>query len=413
MTVELGSQPAWWARASRALRHPNYQRYFLAQIPLLVGTWIHSIALGWLMWRLSGSPWMLGLLAVCDLGPTFLLSPIAGTIIDRMNLRRLLIVLQASFVILVSILIVATLTNTITIELLVVVTLGIGIVAAFDNPARQVFVAELVGAEDLRNAIALNSMLFNLARLIGPAIGGTVVALFGEGWCFLLKALAYLPMLFVLIRMQAPLRHKGAGGNFLAEMLEGFAFVRGHHEAGRLLVLVGTCSFASVPYFYFLPALVRDMLGQDANAAGLLMSLTGLGAMLAALMLTMRDQLEQLRRFPAWSAVLLGLVLVGMGLSGTYWITALLALPLGFAILSQNLSSNTLLQHAAPPNLRGRIMAMYSMMLLGTVPLGSLIAGALGAWFGMPVTFVAGGLLCSAIGIILALRPARIDASPF
>lgn len=262
MTVESVRQPAWWARASRALRHPNYQRYLLAQIPLLVGTWIHSIALGWLMWRLSGSPWMLGLLAVCDLGPTFLLSPIAHTIIDRMNLRKLLIVLQASFVILVSILIVATLTNTITIELLVVVTLGIGIVAAFDNPARQVFVAELVGAKDLRNAIALNSMLFNLARLIGPAIGGTVVALFGEGWCFLLKALAYLPMLIALIRMQAPPRHKGANGNFLADMLEGFVVVRAHHEAGRL---VGICSFASVPYFYFLPALVRDMLGRCYN----------------------------------------------------------------------------------------------------------------------------------------------------
>ncbi|WP_052726529.1 MFS transporter [Devosia epidermidihirudinis] len=403
MSVEIQSQNAWWERASRALRHPNYQRYFMAQVPLLVGTWIHSIALGWLMWRLSGSPWMLGVLAVCDLGPTFLLSPFVGTVIDRTDLRKLLIAIQAGFVLLVGILIVATLTDTITIPLLIGITLGIGILAAFDNPARQVFVAELVGPDDLRNAIALNTMLFNLARLIGPAIGGAVVATAGEGWCFVLKAIAYLPMLFVLIRMRPPQRIALERQSFFKEMLEGFAFVRHHPEMGRLLILVATCSFCSVPYFYFLPALVRDMLGQDADAAGLLMSLTGLGAILAAIMLTVRDRLDQLRVFPAWSALALGLVLIGMGFSGTYWITALLALPLGFSILSQNLSSNTMLQHFAPSGLRGRIMAMYSMMLLGTVPLGSLLAGALGASFGMPVTFIAGGALCSAVGIALAL----------
>jgi MFS family permease len=404
--VELERQSAWWERASRALRHSNYRRYFLAQIPLLIGSWIHSIALGWLMWRLSASPWMLGVLAMYDLGPTFVLSPVAGTIIDRMNPHKLLIVLQASCVVLVAILVVTTLTNSITVELLVAVTLGLGVLAALENPARQVFVAELVGPDDLRNAIALNSMLFNLARLIGPAIGGTVIAVFGEGWCFVLKALTYFPMLFTLVRMQTPPRHVGGRQSFITEMMQSFAFVRTHKEAGRLLLLVGTCSLASVPYFYFLPALVREMLQQNADAAGWLMSMTGLGAILAALTLTVRDRLEQLNIWPAWSSVMLGATLTSMGLSTTYWITALLALALGFAILSQNLSSNTLLQHFAPPGLRGRVMAMYSMMLLGTVPLGSAIVGAIGARFGMPVTFIAGGLLCSILGTMLALgRP--------
>lgn len=405
MPDDVESQGARWARISRALRNPDYKRYFLAQIPLLIGTWIHSIAMGWLMWRLSGSPWMLGVLAVCDMGPTFLLSPVAGTIIDRMNLRKLLILLQAGYVVLVTILTIATLTGTVTVHLLVVTTLGLGILAAFDNPARQVFVAELVGIDDLRNAIVLNSMLFNMARLIGPAVGGAVVAMAGEGWCFVLKGLAYLPMIFVLSRIRPPQRIPVARKSFFGDMSEGFAFVRARPEIGRLLVLVATCSFCSVPYFYFLPVLVRDMLGRDADAAGILMSLTGLGAMLAVLALTVRDRIEQLNVFPAWSTVALGLVLIGMGFSGLYWVTALLALPLGLSILSQNLSSNTLLQHFAPPALRGRIMAMYSMMLLGIVPLGSLIVGATGDWLGMPGTFIAGGALCSTVGIVLALRP--------
>jgi len=397
-----------WGRASRALRHPEYRRFFLAQVPLLIGTWIHSIALGWLMWRLSNSPWMLGVLAVCELGPTLLLSPFTGTIIDRVNLRLLLLSLQAGYVALVGVLIVFTFNEAISTELLVVITLGLGVLAAFDNPARQVFVAELVGLDDLRNAIALNSMLFNLARLIGPAIGGTVVALAGESWCFVIKALTYLPMLFVLFRMRPPLRPRGTPQSFFADTVEGFTFVHRHPHMGRLLILVAACSFCSVPYFYFLPALVRDMLGQNADAAGLLMSLTGLGAMVAGLTLTVRDRVEQLEIFPAWSSVALGLVLIGMGFSGVYWVTAVLALPLGLAILSQNLASNTLLQHFAPPALRGRIMAMYAMVLLGVVPLGSLITGLAGDWLGMPVTFIAGGALCAATGLAFAWAPRRV-----
>ncbi|WP_330998221.1 MFS transporter [Devosia faecipullorum] len=393
-----------WASGSRALSHPEYRRFFLAQVPLLIGTWIHSIALGWLMWRLSGSPWMLGVLAACELGPTLLLTPFTGAIIDRVNLRRLLLALQLGYVLLVGALIVFTFTDTISIDLLVIITLGLGVLAAFDNPARQVFVAELVGLDDLGNAIALNSMLFNLARLIGPAIGGSVVALAGESWCFLLKALAYLPMLVVLFRMRLPPRQHRANTSFLADIAEGFAFLRLHPEMGRLLVLVATCSFCSVPYFYFLPVLVREMLGQQADAAGLLMSLTGLGALLAGLVLAMRDRVDQLEVFPAWSTLVLGLVLIGMGFSDIYWVTALLALPLGLAILSQNLSSNTLLQHFTPPALRGRIMAMYAMTLLGIVPLGSLIVGLAGDFLGMPSTFIAGGTLCSIVGIALARR---------
>ncbi len=179
--VQEPSVAHWRQRAGRALRNPLYRRYFYAQMPLVVGSWIHSIAIGWLMWRLSASPWLLGLLALCDLGPTFLLGPITGTVSDRLDRRRLLICTQAAFIVLVSLLGFLTLTDRVTVETVMLLTLSLGIVAAFDSPTRQAFVAELVGLDDLRNAIALNSMLFNAARLIGPAVGGAIVASFGEG----------------------------------------------------------------------------------------------------------------------------------------------------------------------------------------------------------------------------------------
>jgi MFS family permease len=397
----------WWQRSARALRHQQYRRYFLAQVPLVIGSWIHSIALGWLMWQLSASPWLLGILAVCDLGPTFLLGPITGTIIDRSSPRHVLLVTQLCFIVVVTLLAVLTLTGMVTIFIMIVLTLMLGINTAFDSPARQALVGELVPADDLRNAIALNSMLFNIARLIGPAIGGSIVALFGEGWCFVLKALAYLPAFYVMLTLKLPPRLAAKRDSFFLQMREGFAFVRRHNEAGRILLLVGTCSFISVPYFSFLPALADEMLGADASAAGVLMSITGIGAVAAAVTLTLRDDLRLMRIWPAWSSVLLGLTQIGIGFSGMFWLTALLALPMGFAILSQNLASNTLLQHFAPPGFRGRIMAMYSMMMLGTVPLGSLVAGAIGDRFGMPVTFIGGGILCVLIALLLALPPRR------
>jgi MFS family permease len=399
----------WRQRAGRALRNPLYRRYFLAQTPLVIGSWIHSIAIGWLMWRLSASPWLLGLLALCDLGPTFLLGPVTGTISDRLDRRKLLIVTQSAFIILVSVLAFLTLTDNVTVEIVMAFTLAIGIVTAFDSPTRQAFVAELVGLDDLRNAIALNSMLFNAARLVGPAIGGTIVAVFGEGWCFMLKALAYVPMLIMLARLRdvKPLERKREP--FFTEMRRGFSFVRGHPTAFRILVLVGICSFTSVPYFSFLPVLADKMLRSDASIAGMLMSITGIGAVAAAITLTLFDKLSILRLYPAWSAFLLGIAQVGIGLSTSLPLTAFLALPMGFAILSQNLASNTLLQQFTPPAFRGRVMAMYSMMMLGTVPFGSLIVGAVGDWLGMPFTFIAGGVICSVTALAIAFLPTPPD----
>ncbi|ATN37376.1 MFS transporter (plasmid) [Rhizobium sp. ACO-34A] len=398
-------QGTWHQRAGRALRNPLYRRYFLAQTPLVVGSWIHSIAIGWLMWRLSASPWLLGLLALCDLGPTFLLGPFTGTISDRMDRRRLLIVTQSAFIALVSLLAFLTLTGQVTVGIVMLMTLAIGVVTAFDGPSRQAFVAELVGLDDLRNAIALNSMLFNAARLVGPAVGGAIVASFGEGWCFLLKALAYVPMLVTLATLKGVKSAAREREPFFSEMRRGFTFVRSSPTASRILILVGVCSFTSVPYFSFLPVLADKMLKSDASVAGMLMSITGVGAVTAAIVLTVFDKLSILRLYPMWSAFLLGLAQTGIGLSQSLPLTAFLALPMGFAILSQNLASNSLLQHYTPSAFRGRVMAMYSMMMLGTVPFGSLIVGAAGDRLGMPFTFIAGGIACSLTALVVAALP--------
>lgn len=411
MSSAIQQAPAshWRQRAGRALRNPLFRRYFLAQIPLVVGSWIHSIAIGWLMWRLSASPWLLGLLALCDLGPTFLLGPIAGTVSDRLDRRKLLVCTQAAFIVIVSLLGFLTLTDQVTVATVMMLTLSLGIVAAFDSPTRQAFVAELVGLDDLRNAIALNSMLFNAARLIGPAAGGAIVASFGEGWCFVLKAFAYVPMLVMLMTIKAPSLIPRAREPFLTEMRRGLDFVRRRPAQARILILVGACSFTSVPYFSFLPVLADKMLGSDAAVAGLLMSLTGVGAVAAAILLTVFDRLSILRLYPGWSALLLGLTQIGIGLSSSLPLTAVLAVPMGFAILSQNLASNSLLQQFTPPAYRGRVMAMYAMMMLGTVPFGSLIVGAVGDWLGMPFAFIAGGLLCAATAFVLVMLPERPD----
>ncbi len=396
-----------WHRAFRALSAPDYRRYFLAQVPLVVGSWVHSIALGWLMWRLSASPLMLGVLAVCDLGPTFLLGPLTGTVVDRVDRRKLLICLLCLNVMLIGTLAVLTISDQITVLAMLVLTPAIGIVQAFDSPTRQALVAELVPPGDLRNALALNSLLFNTARLIGPAIGGLVAAWVGEGWAFVLKAAAMLPAIWVMATLHLPRPEPRARGRFVDDMRGGIAFARSHVEVARILILVGVCSLTSVPYFSFLPVLADQMLHADAGLAGLLMSITGIGSVVAGLTLTFADRLRTMAIWPVWSAFLLGLLLIGMGLSQAAWVTAVLALPMGFAILSQNLASNTLLQHFAPPGYRGRVMALYAMMMLGTVPIGSMIAGWLATRIGMPAVFVIGGAVCSATALLAALHRYR------
>jgi MFS family permease len=384
-------------RAGRAFRHRNYRLYFLGQSFLTVGTWIHSVALGWLIWRLSASPFLLGMLALCDQGPIFILGIFSGAIIDRFDRRRILLVTQACTMFIVALLAVLTLAGWIGVAGAIGLTLALGVVNAFDGPARQSFVVELVGVEDLANAIALNSMLYNLARLIGPAVGGAIVAAFGVGWCFVVKEMTILPavLALVLLRLERAPRPSRVG-RIWREMGHGLRFIRRDPAAIKYLVLVGVCSFTSVPYFSFLPMLASNVLKSGPRGAGILMSLTGVGAVAGAINVTFRDRSGGMRNWPVWAALLLGLAQIGIGCSSLFWVTAILAVPVGFAILTQNLTANTLLQILVLPELRGRVMAFYAMMSLGTVPFGALASGVLASHLGLPATAILGGALCAA-----------------
>lgn len=379
-----------------ALQHPNYRRFFSGQFLSVIGSWVQTIALGWLVWRLGlASPWLLGLLAFCSQGPILLFGLFTGVIVDRCDRRRLLIATQSGLTLLMALLALLTFSHQITGNIAIVVALGLGLISAFDLPGRQSLVVDLVVYEDLSNALALNSVIFNGARLIGPALGGFLVDQLGEGWCFALIALSYIPLILFLLTMRIPPRTLPPRlGGIWYEMREGLRFLRQDREALRILLLVGLCSLTSVPYFSFLPMLADKVLHNGAGGAGILMSITGIGALIAALRLAWKSNIAAMRPWPLWASLMLALAQIALGLSHHFWLSGIIAALIGYAILTQNLASNSLLQHRVPDALRGRLMSFYSMMLIGTVPIGAIICGVVANAIGLPLTLIIGGLLC-------------------
>ncbi|TCV98390.1 MFS transporter [Biostraticola tofi] len=379
-----------------ALQHPNYRRFFSGQFLSVIGNWVQTIALGWLVWRLGlASPWLLGLLAFCSQGPILLFGLFTGVIVDRCDRRRLLIATQTGQTLLMALLALLTFTHSITDHIAIIVALGLGLISAFDLPGRQSLVVDLVVYEDLSNALALNSVIFNGARLVGPALGGLLVEQVGEAWCFALIAVSYIPLIAFLSTMRIPARViPPRVGGIVQEMQEGLRFLRQDSDALRILLLVGLCSLTSVPYFSFLPMLADKVLHNGAGGAGMLMSITGIGALIAALRLAWKSDIAAMRPWPLWASVMLALAQIALGLSHYFWLSGIIAGLIGYAILTQNLASNSLLQLRVPDALRGRLMSFYSMMLIGTVPVGAIICGVLAAAIGLPLTLIIGGVSC-------------------
>jgi MFS family permease len=392
----------------RALRHRNFQLFFSGQIISLVGTWMQTVAQYWLIYRLTGSGALLGLLGFVGQMPIFVLSPLAGLVADRWPRRRVVIATQVSSMLLAFILAALTMTGRLAgrfgVQEIIGLATLLGIVNAFDVPARQSFLIEMVGRGDLLNAIALNSSMFNLARVAGPAIAGFVVAIVGEGWCFLLNGLSYLAVIggLFLMRIQkvTPV-HDGAAP--MEKLREGFRFVRQTKPIRAILTLVALVSFMALPYTVLMPIFAVKILHGGASAYGALMGAVGVGAMFGALVLAMRHQLRGLGNVVAYSATGLGASLVLFSASHWYWISFAILVLSGFTMMMQFTSSNTLIQAMVPDQLRGRVMSLYSMMFLGMTPFGSLLAGALADHIGAPVTVALGGL-ASCLGGIAFLR---------
>ena len=387
----------------RALKNRNFQLFFSGQIISLVGTWMQTVAEAWLIYRLTGSSVLLGVLGFVGQIPIFLLSPLAGLVADRWPRRRVVIATQTTSMLLAFTLAALTLTGRIRVWEIIALATLLGTVNAFDVPARQSFLIEMVGRENLLNAIALNSSMFNGARVAGPAIAGVLVAVVGEGWCFLLNGVSYLAVIagLFMMRIEKTKRvHDGAAP--LEKLREGFRFARQTKPIRALLVLLGVVSFMALPFSVLMPIFAVRILHGGASAYGTLMGAVGVGAMFGALVIAMRQQLRGLGNLVAYSAVGLGVSLVLFSASHWFWISFAVLVLCGFTMMMQFTATNTLIQAMVPDQLRGRVMSMYSMMFLGMSPLGSLVAGTMADHIGAPVTVAIGGLASLLGGLVFA-----------
>jgi MFS family permease len=397
----------------RALQYRNFQLFFGGQLISLIGTWMQNMAQAWLVYRLTGSSVLLGAVGFSSMIPIFLLAPIGGIAADRWQRRRVVIATQTSAMLLAFALAVLTLTGTVRIWHIFVLSSLLGAVNAFDIPARQSFIVEMVGKADLMNAIALNSSMFNASRVVGPAIAGVLVASIGEGWCFFANAVSYIAVIAGLFLMRVPGCELRAGrGSPLANVVEGFRWVVHNPAVHALLLLLAVVSLGGMPYAVLMPIFAGSILHGGPKAMGALLGATGIGALAGALLLASRTHLRGLNRWVAVSAMSFGALLAVFAYSRTYWLSLLVLVFVGFSVMIENGSSNTLIQSMVPDNLRGRVMSVYSMMFMGMAPIGSLIAGAAAGRVGAPMTVAVGGAAClSCAGVFLSFLPRiRADA---
>jgi MFS family permease len=388
----------------RALKHRNFQLFFGGQLISLIGTWMQSVAQSWLVYRLTGSSLLLGAVGFASQIPVFLTAPVGGIVADRHNRHRVVIGTQIASMVLAFILAGLTLAHRITIPEIFVLAALLGIVNAFDIPGRQSFLVEMVGREDLMNAIALNSSMFNGARVVGPAVAGILVARIGEGWCFFANAVSYIAVIVGLLMMQVPPRPHPPMGPPLARIIEGFQFVRNAAPIRAILLLLGLVSLVAMPYTVLMPIFADRILHGGARGLGILMGATGVGALLGALTLATRTGVHGLGRWVTFACGGFALTLIAFGLSRNFWLSAMLLVPVGFCMMLQMSSSNTLIQAMVPDHLRGRVMAVYSMMFMGMAPFGALLGGAIASRLGAPIAVIMGAVACLGGAMIFGLR---------
>jgi len=378
--------------ALRALRHRNFQLFFSGQLISLIGTWMQNVAQAWLVYRLTGSSLLLGSVAFAGQFPIFLAGPLGGIVADRHHKQRVVIAAQTASMILALLLAILTLTRTVQVWHIFLLAASLGVVNAFDIPGRQAFLVDMVGKEDLMNAIALNSSMFNGARIIGPAIAGVLVARIGEGWCFFANAISYIAVIAGLMCMRVEHRPHAEIASPLAHVIEGFRFIQQTAPIRAILLLVGLVSLVAMPYTVLMPVFADKILHGGARGLGILMGAIGVGAMLGALTLASKRGVRGLGRWIALACAGFGASLILFSLSRYLWLSAALLLPVGFCMMLQMASSNTLIQAMVPDELRGRVMAAYSMIFIGMAPLGALFGGALADRLGAPITVGMGAI---------------------
>jgi MFS family permease len=385
-----------WQVAWRALRHRNFQLFFSGQLISLVGTWMQSVAQSWLVYRLTGSALLLGSVGFASQIPVFLFAPLGGITADRYNRRYIVIATQNASMLLALILAALTLLHRVQVWHIFVLAALLGVVNAFDIPGRQSFLVDMVGRDDLMNAIALNSSMFNGARVIGPAIAGILVAKIGEGWCFFANGVSYIAVIVGLLLMRVVSPPRTVMASPFEHMMEGFRFVNDTGPIRALLLLLGLVSLVGMPYVVLMPIFADQILHGGAQGLGILMGATGVGALFGALTLAFREGVKGLGRWVAWCCAGFGASLAVFAYSHRFWVSVILLLPVGYTMMLQMACSNTLIQVMVPDALRGRVMAVYSMMFMGMAPIGALLGGVLADSLGAPLTVAVGGLACLA-----------------
>jgi MFS family permease len=384
----------------RALRYRNYRLFFGGQIVSLCGTWSTLTATSWLVYRLTGSAPALGVIAFASQFPAFLLTPFAGIFVDRWNRHRLLVATQTLSMVTSFTLALLTLTGLISMPALVAVSVVQGMVNAFDMPTRQAFVVSLIeDKRDLGNAIALNSSMFNAARLVGPSIAGALIAISSEGWCYLIDGISFLAVIAALLAMRMPAERATGGAaptGVLKQFIQGWTYAFASTPIRSIILLVALVCLVGVPYSVLMPIFAGSILGGGPNTLGFLMSASGGGALLGALWLASRPNVHGLGGTIPVAASVFGLGLMAFSVSRVLWLSLALMVVAGFGMMVLVASSNTLLQTIVDDGKRGRVMGFFLMAYFGTTPFGSLVAGAMAARFGAPVVVALGGLCCIA-----------------
>ncbi|MDD5530506.1 MAG: MFS transporter [bacterium] len=390
----------------RAFQYRNYRLFFGGQGISLIGTWMQQISLSWLVYRLTNSAFLLGVVGFSSNIPILLIEPFAGVLADRWNRRKILIVTQILSMLQALTLAILVLTGTIQVWHIILLGLFLGSINAFDIPARQSFIVEIVDKkEDLGNAIALNSTMFNSARLIGPSVAGILIAITGEGVCFLINAVSYLAVIFALLAMRLNIPKIKTKKSFIfQEIKEGFSYTVNSLPIKSIILLLGLVSFMGMSYTILMPIFAKKILHGGPHTLGFLMGAVGTGALVGAFYLASRKNIAGLGRIIPVATGIFSIGLISMSFSKVLWLSLILMSITGFGMIVQMASCNTVIQTIVDDNKRGRVMSFYIMAFMGTAPFGSLLAGALASKIGAPHTLTIGGTVCLIGSLIFASK---------
>lgn len=378
-----------------SLKSYNFRLYFGGQCISLIGTWMQQIAMSWLVFRLTGSVLLLATVTFTAQIPILVATPYMSVFVDRFDRRKLLVLTQTLSMIQALLMAILTLTGFVQVWHIMVLSLLIGLINALDNPTRQSFYPSLVSPDKLSNAIALNSAVINGSRLIGPAVGGVLIGLLGEGICFLLNGISYIAVIVALLLMRLPsTRGCTVKQKVLEDMRDGFRYVVRNIPIRTLLLLMSAISFFGLPLMTFIPAYVKTILHGESEMLGLLLSCIGVGSFVAALYLAARKSVLGLGKVVMLSGVLLGIGLSVMAFVTIPWVAAVLCLPIGFTIIAAVASINTLLQTLSGEDKRGRVMGYMAMAFTGMAPVGSMVLGAIEKWIGLQMIILLSGICC-------------------